>query len=515
MRFFFFTLTLLVTLPALAASDLVEQGRRIYLEGRLPDGNPVRAVEAGDIEVSGHLAACVRCHQRSGLGSREGEQPIPPITGPVLFSKPKSSWPVRIGRKPTAVIPVRHEARLAYDDASLARAIRSGVDSSNQPLNPLMPRFALSDADLQALTAYLRELGATPNPGVSEKTLRLATIITPDAPPERRQQVAEALSAWSARNPLSNLSLPLDVWQLQGEASTWGAQLLEHYRKQPVFAVLSGAGGANWQPVAQFCEQQAVPCLFPIIDSAPADPKPYYSMYLDTGLPLEAGILAKYLGEPSRRPARLVQLVDSPAAEGAAQLLKSRLTEQVVETRRWSASVGNQVADLGQDDVLVAWLRPAELQHLFAQLPPSNKPLFVSARLAEPGKLVVPPELQPRLRWASTRVEPQRIHANNSAGLMPWAQHIGLPIRDDALQAEIYAATYYFSDALSRMRGRWNPDYLLETLESGGYTQPAGKMFYSLSLGSGQRVAVKAGHILGLRAPDYRQVVMLSPRLAP
>jgi len=514
MKFFFCALTLLTALPALADTNLAELGRRIYLEGRLPDGSAARAIGAGG-EVSGSEAACVRCHQRSGLGSREGEQPISPITGPILFTKPKSSWPVRIGRKPTAIMPSRNEARLAYDDASLARAIRSGVDSSDQTLDVLMPRYELGNADLQALTAYLRELGAQPPPGVAEKTLHLATIVTPDAPAERRQEVVEALAAWSARKPLSNLSLPLQVWQLEGEATSWGAQLLEHYRQQPVFAVLSGAGGANWQPVAQFCEQQTVPCLFPIIDSAPAEPKPYYTMYLDTGLPLEAGVLAEYLGAPVRRPARLVQLVDSPAAQGAAQLLQSRLIGQVTEIRQWDAYASNPVVDLGQNDVLVAWLRPAELQRLFTQLPPGNQPVFVSARLSEPDKLVVPPQLKPRLRWVSTRIEPQHLRANNAVGTVPWTQHLGLPLRDQALQAEIYAATYFFSDALSRMRGHWSRDYLLEAMESGSYNRPAGKMFYSLSLGSGQRVAVKAGHIQGLLAPDYRSIVTLSPRLVP
>ena len=514
MKFFFSALALLTALPALAEADLVNLGRRIYLEGRLLDDNPVRAIGAGG-EISGSEAACVRCHQRSGFGSREGEQPISPITGPILFTKPKSSWPVRIGRKPTAIMASRNEARLAYDNTSLARAIRNGVDSSDHPLDTLMPRYALSDADLQALAAYLRELDAKPVPGVAEKALHLATIITPDAPAERRQEVAVALAAWSARKPLSNLSLPLQVWQLEGEAASWGAQLLEHYRKQPVFAVLSGAGGANWQPVAEFCEQQAVPCLFPIIDSAPAEPKPYYTMYLDTGLSLEAAILAKYLGEPARRPARVIQLVEDAAGEAAARLLTATLADTMVKTRAWNAAVPNPIGDLGQDDVLVAWLRPAELQRLFAQLPSGNKPVFVSARLAEPDKLLVPPNFQQRLRWASTRIEPQFLRANNAIGMLPWAQHIGLPIRDEALQAEIYATTYFFSDALSRMRGHWNRDYLLETMESGSYNRPAGKMFYSLSLGSGQRVAVKAGHILGLLAPDYRVVVPFSPRLVP
>jgi hypothetical protein len=515
MRFFIFALALLATQPVLSAPDLVEQGRRIYLEGTLPDGRLVRAIEASGIEASGPAAACVRCHQRSGLGSREGEQPISPITGPILFSKPKSSWPVRIGRKPTAVIPSRQEARIAYDDASLARAIRTGVDASDQPLHPLMPRYALSDSDLLSLLAYLRQLDAAPTPGVAEKTLRLATIVTPEAPSQRSQQVTEALSVWAASNPMSNLSLPLAVWQLQGEASTWKAQLLAYYRQQPVFAVLSGAGGANWQPVAEFCEQQAVPCLFPIVDSVPIEVNPYYSMYLDTGLPLEARLLARHLGESDKHPPRLIQWVDDSAGGQAAQLLRSTLADQLVETRLWNSNGTNMVSDLRSDDVLVAWLRPTELQRLLAQLPPGNTPVYVSARLAEPDKLVVPFNVQPRLRWMSTRIEPQRLHANNTVGLVPWAKHLGLPIHDEALLAEVYAATYFFSDALSRMRGLWSREYLLERLESGSFNQPAGQLFYSLSLGPGQRVAVKAGHILGLRSPDYRQVVPLSQRLIP
>jgi mono/diheme cytochrome c family protein len=515
MRNFFFALALLATLPAQSAPDPFEQGRSIYLKGVLADGSPVHAIEAGGVQVSGASAACVRCHQRSGLGSREGELPISPITGPILFSKPQLYWPVRTGRKAIAIIPGRQDARAAYDDASLARAIRNGVDASDQPLHSLMPRYALSDADLQSLVAYLRELGATPAPGVSEGTLRLATILTPDAPLQRSQQVAEALTTWSASNPLSNLRLPLDVWQLEGDASTWGAQLLAHYRRQPVFAVLSGAGGANWQPVAAFCEEQTLPCLFPIVDSAPNDPQAYYNLYLDTGLPLEARLLARHLSEQRRPVSRIVQLVDGSAAEGAAQLLGATLAGQTTETVQWNAAAAQTLAGLTENDVLVAWLRPAELQALFAQLPAANTPVFVSARLAEPATLAVPAELQPRLRWVSTRMEPQRLHANNTVGLVPWAQHLGLPIRDEALQAEVYAATYFFSNAMARMRGLWSREHLLEKLESGNYTPAAGKLFYSLSLGSGQRVAAKAGHILGLRAPEYREVVPLSPRLVP
>jgi hypothetical protein len=49
-------------------------------------------------------------------------------------------------------------------------------------------------------------------------------------------------------------------------ASTWQAQLQKHLAEQPVLAVVSGLGGSNWAPVHAFCEQAAVPCLFPNVE---------------------------------------------------------------------------------------------------------------------------------------------------------------------------------------------------------------------------------------------------------
>ena len=45
------------------------------------------------------------------------------------------------------------------------------------------------------------------------------------------------------------------------------------------------------------------------------------------------------------------------------------------------------------------------------------------------------------------------------------------------------------------------------------YGQPAGRLFFGLSLGPGQRVAAKSGHLLGFLPPDYGAVGPLGPRL--
>src|SRR5512140_1582091 len=72
-------------LAAAASDDDVEIGRRIYLEGRLPSGAPLKGERAGGMVISGADAACVNCHRRSGMGSVEGDIQVLPVTGNYLF----------------------------------------------------------------------------------------------------------------------------------------------------------------------------------------------------------------------------------------------------------------------------------------------------------------------------------------------------------------------------------------------------------------------------------------------
>lgn len=70
-----------------AAPPDARAGARIYREGVLPSGEPVRASMQGDLTVEGTQLNCAGCHRRSGFGSSEGAAYVPPVTGAALYSE--------------------------------------------------------------------------------------------------------------------------------------------------------------------------------------------------------------------------------------------------------------------------------------------------------------------------------------------------------------------------------------------------------------------------------------------
>ena len=136
-----------------AATGDPASGRRVFAEGRTPDGGTLLGrIGADAIELRGATVACAGCHGAQGQG-REGGESAPSIQGRVLFAP---APPGLEGR----------DARPAYDARSLARAIRDGRSANGRQLSWMMPRFALDDAALADLVAHLARLGQTPEVGV-------------------------------------------------------------------------------------------------------------------------------------------------------------------------------------------------------------------------------------------------------------------------------------------------------------------------------------------------------------
>lgn len=559
--------------PMADAGEL-EQGRRIFQEGILPSGAPLAGVRFGNATVSGALAACANCHRRSGMGSVEGDIQMPPINGRFLFAQPEdrtlATMDPRAGKR-------MNQAHDPYNDESLANAIRHGVNNSGREMNAMMPRYALGDPEMKALVAYLRQLSEQWSPGVTTEMIRFATVITPGVEPERRKTLLDMMrAAFVQKNgSTANRNQPggrrrmvsaaemvlgtqrnwqLDVWDLQGAPETWAGQLQDYYRRQPVFAIVSGLSNTTWEPVHNFCEREQVPCWFPSVDLPPVSAQAFYPVYFSRGVALEAEVLAKHLlADEVQRPQRLVQVYrDDYMGRGAAQALRRALTgsgiaveDRVLQDAEPEA-LRSVLSGINAKDNLMFWLRPADLAALNNVAPATAA--YFSARLAGGEHAPFPAAWKDSARLVYPYELPERREAN-LAYFHQWLKLRNLTLVDEPLQSEIYFAMNFLTDTLAEMLDNLYRDYLLERAENmisrreGGKAEDevrardsvilrgrgaelaragniqgknAGTTLYPrLSLGSSQRFASKGGYITRFAGIEGDQLVAESGWIVP
>ena len=513
-----------------------------YEEGLLPDGSPLRGIRPQGFVLEGRQAACTTCHRRSGLGSIEGTILVPPVAERLLFAPAPSFGYVlnpRAGNVPSDSW-ARALTRGAYDEERLARALREGLDPEGRSLTAPMPRYALDNDALAALSAYLRQLSVAPSPGVAADGLHLATVVTPDAPASHADAVTGVLRAWSRDTRSSDSVWHLEVWTLSGPPETWTEQLQARYRRQPVFALLSGAGGAEWAPVHRFCEDAHIPCILPSVDAAPEVGKDFYSLYFSPGVILEAKMLAGYLDAGAKRGGSrppVVQVTSDPSGRRAAETLRVSLggsSEPPAERRYRLTAPTAALNGLSGNDNLVLWLRPAELAQLAASFPdgPPAGRVFLSSLLAPPEAVQLPPAWKARVTYVSLFDDPGYQGEIARLRLKRWLDiaglHAGPSLR---VEADAYAACYLFSAALSQIRIqqlRWQAmplrrEHLIETLETvvskysdgTGIVDPNSHVaFYGrMSLGPQQRTAVRGGVLLRYASPDSDALVPAAGRV--
>lgn len=130
--------------PLLKRGNLSSDGEQIYLTGTSMTPPPITAQMNGmeGMGMGPGRMACVTCHGPDGKGGTVrmmmGSFEAPDIRYATLISE--------------------HEDHPPYTDETIKRAITQGLDPAGQPLDWEMPRWTMSDAQLDDLIAYLKIL---------------------------------------------------------------------------------------------------------------------------------------------------------------------------------------------------------------------------------------------------------------------------------------------------------------------------------------------------------------------
>jgi len=518
----------------------VALGKKMYMEGVLPSGEIMTATIQEDIKLTGEQVVCGACHRRSGMGSSEGQDVVPAVTGNILYQ------PLRL---PTIKPPLPPEQRAAYTDETLKRAIRDGIGVDGEAFSPLMPRYSLSDAELESMVAFLKTLNTDPDPGVTEKQIHFATVIADSVEPEQRKALVDVLNTFveqknvETRNESQRAEHApwhkhwtfapyrkwvLHVWELQGPQESWPKQLEAQYQEQPVFALLSGLVPGSWQPVRDFCEGFEIPCLFPITDLPVVDEQDFYNVYFSKGMTVEGEVIAQNLADDGLLDTRVVQVYRAGDARGtvAAAALESAFearggqVEDFPLTDLDAESVNDfwsSVIDQGRGAVMVLWLSEADTRTFWQRPGADAAParIYLSTTLYGSDLDQVPASAREQLRFVHPYEMPDKLNRLllRSTGWLR-SRRIYAP-GEKQVQANAYFALKMTGGALKGIQGYFDREFLLEGIEhmvdNANYTS----VYPRMSLAPNQRFVSKGGYIAQLEGGEKARLRAVSEWLIP
>ncbi|AKJ01634.1 ABC-type branched-subunit amino acid transport system substrate-binding protein [Archangium gephyra] len=478
---------------ASSAPELARRGRSLFLRGESTRGEPlVGRLGPERIELSGHVAACARCHGSSGRGSLEGGVEVPDIR-PGALGHPRMN----------AVGAVDDRARPAYGRATLLRAITEGVSASGRKLGVAMPRYELGEVEREELLAYLERLGEAPDPGLSPTTLTLGAVLPLSGEREALGREVEAVlraafAEVNAEGGIFRRRLELVVEDEAAPEAT--ARLLE----RGVFALVGGpstASSASDTPL----RREDIPVLLPLTTHGGDEEGSRFYLYPEESQ--QARLVVQHLARTDeenvlrRRPLWVVRPEDEAGLAWAWAAREEALRRELPAPLESTA-----FPDGNEPPPAILYTGPTSgLKDLLRQLESHGLevPVFAPASLAGPS-MVAGASQRVRFVYPPGLEGDEERHRVLSAFL---GRH-GLRPGNEALQRHAYAAARVLVEALRRAGTDVTRAELVHVLESmrdidTGVTPP-------VTFGVDRRVGVRGAQLVRVE-PEGGRLQAASP----
>jgi ABC-type branched-subunit amino acid transport system substrate-binding protein len=287
-------------------SQQEHRGKEIYFGIAASAGPPIKALIGNPpTEAPGALMACANCHGEDGKGRPEGGVVPSDITWEALT-------------KPYGVTHSTGRTHPSYTDKLLVRAVCLGIDPAGNKLHVAMPRFQMSREDINALIAYLKRLGKEIDPGLSDSTIRIGTVLPATGPlAESGRAIKSLLAAYfdeiNKQGGIYNRRIELSIAEL-GSGPAESAANVEKLIKEarPIALVAALTAGAE-KEIGAVCERTQVPLIGPLTLFADTGyPASRHTFYLLSGVEQQARALVDYSRKELRSSHPRVAIVYSP-----------------------------------------------------------------------------------------------------------------------------------------------------------------------------------------------------------
>lgn len=491
-----------------------QRGQRLYRKGIGSSGQPVDAsVGEQPAKIPATTVPCGGCHGHDGRGKSEGGVTAPNITWGSLT---KSYGRIRADGQ---TVP-------PYTEPSLATAMTLGVDRGGTKLSPAMPRYLLSREDLADLVAYLKRLGADEDPGITESSVVVGTILPSRGALAPAGQALRALmtayvGAINARGGIYSRKIVLRVSDVEETGAAVLASAKRLIGQEQVFALLSPFTGGADDELAALSDREGVPILGPLTLSGGDGPPGRYTFYLFPRLKDQARALVDFasrrLGAPDPRIAivypenqALIAIADS--AEDQSKKLGLNALARVGYARLDAERLAKSLSGAAVEAVFF-FGSGADARALLQAAAEVNWLPSVYALGALGGKemLGAPQTFRNKLFLAHAigPPDPARVEAQEYRALV---EELKLPGGHGPAQLAAYATMKIFIEALTRAGRELSREKLVTALE-GLYNFETG-VTPPVSYGPNRRVGALGAHVTMID-PDKGELVPVASWITP
>lgn len=232
------------------------RGKQIYFEGSSPSGGEITAIVGTEgVTLPASVVPCASCHGTDGLGRREGGVIPPDIRWSEL----------------TKVYGHVHEdgrKHQAFDDNSVARLIRAGLDPEFNKLDKSMPLYDISVKDMDSLMTYLRFLEHDWDPGIGKDSIQVGTLLPLQGPRgELGQAMAQVMLAYfkevNQRGGVFGRKLELLAIPYGSSTESTLDNLRAAFKKEGVFALVGAYTIGIDEQILELLREQKMPMIGP------------------------------------------------------------------------------------------------------------------------------------------------------------------------------------------------------------------------------------------------------------